>query len=171
MVFLAPVLGVLGTRLLARGRLLGLRAPLGIIGAVVLISSGMATSAHMIHGWPSSTSINNALRYYAHDGTQRYLVDGSNLPAYYLSDVTGYSQWASTLDQRYAGPRGPQLLRQDLDSADYRLVLYRSNGATPALDRSMLPALHARYTLVAKLPVTRGDTHDYWSLWLAEMPR
>lgn len=171
MVFLAPVLGLLGTWLVSQGRLLGLRAPLAIIGAVALISSGMGTSAQMIHGWPSSTSINEALRYYAHNGTQRYLVDGSNLPAYYLSDVTRYDQWASTLDARYTGANGPQLLREDLESADYRLVLYRDNGATPALDRSMQSALRTRYTLVAKLPVTQGKTNAYWSLWLAELPR
>jgi hypothetical protein len=171
MVFLAPVMGLLGTSLVRQGRLLGLRAPLALVGAIALISSGMGTSAQMIHGWPSSTSIDNALRYYVHGGTQRYLVDGSNLPAYYLSDVTSYDQWASTLDSRYAGASGAQLLRQDVESADYRLVLYRDNGATPALDRSMLSALRSRYTLVARLPVTQGATNAYWSLWLAELPR
>jgi hypothetical protein len=171
MVFLAPVLGLLGTWLVRQGRLLGLRAPLAIAGAVALISSGMGTSAQMIHGWPSSTSIDSALRYYVHDGTQRYLVDGSNLPAYYLSDVTSYGQWASTLDPRYAGANGQQLLRDDVESAEYRLVLYRDNGATPALDRSMRSALRTRYTLVARMPVTQGKTNAYWSLWLAELPR
>lgn len=171
MVFLAPVLGLLGAWLVSQGRMLGLRASLAIVGATALISSGMGTSAQMMHSWPSSTSIDAALRYYVHNGSQRYLVDGSNLPAYYLSDVTNYDQWASTLDPRYAGTNGAELLREDLESADYRLVLYRDNGATPALDKAMQSALQTRYTLVARVPVTQGATNAYWSLWLAELPR
>ena len=171
MLFLAPVLGALGAWLVTQGRLLGIRAPLALVGAVALLSSGMGTSATMIHAWPNSTSINDALRYYAHDGNQRYLVDGNSLPAYYLSDVTSYTQWASTLDQRYATAGGEARLRDDLQSAAYRLVLYRDNGATPALDRSMVATLQTRYTLVAKVPVSQDDKNAYWSLWLAELPR
>jgi hypothetical protein len=171
MVFLAPVLGLLGARLLTPGRYLGGRAPVALFGVVVLLSSGMGTSAAMIHGWPTSTSINSALRYYAHDGSQRYLVDGSALPAYYLSDATRYDQWASTLDERYASTGGTQRLREDIQSGIYRLVLYRGDGATPALDRSMIPTLRTRYTLVARVPVTSHDDDAYWSLWLSELPR
>ncbi|MBV9485278.1 MAG: glycosyltransferase family 39 protein, partial [Frankiaceae bacterium] len=171
MVFLAPVLGLLGAALLSPGRFLGARAPLAVVGSAVLLSSGMGTSAAMIHGWPTSTSINSALRYYAHDGSQRFLVDGSDLPAYYLSDVTSYGQWSSTLDDRYASPGGVTRLRTDIESGAYRLVLYRDNGATPALDRSMIPTLRTRYTLVAKVPVTNDNNHAYWSLWLSELPR
>jgi hypothetical protein len=170
-VFLAPVIGVLGASLLSPGRFLGGRAPLALVGAIVLLSSGMGTSAAMIHGWPTSTSINSALRYYAHQGSDRYLVDGSELPAYYLSNVTQYGQWASTLDDRYAGAGGEERLRADIQSAAYRLVLYRDDGATPELDRSMIPTLKTRYTLVARVPVTSGSDHDFWSLWLAELPR
>jgi hypothetical protein len=171
MVFLAPVLGGLATWLISRGKFLGLRAMLAVVGGIVLLSSGMGTSTSMIHSWPTSTSIDGALRYYAHDGTQRYLVDGSDLPAYYLSDVTNYSQWASTLDQRYASVGGESRLRADIQSAAYRLVLYRNDGATPALDTSMVATLRTRYTLVARVPVIPGKTTAYWSLWLSELPR
>jgi hypothetical protein len=171
MVFLAPALGAGATWLVRQGRLLSLRAPLALVGVVVLLSSGMATSAAMIHSWPTATSINSALRYYAHNGTQRYLVDGNELPAYYLADVTGYNQWVSTLDQRYATPGGAARLRLDVENGDYRLVLYRDNDATPNLDKSMVATLRTRYTLVARVPVTPGNTSTYWSLWLAELPR
>jgi hypothetical protein len=171
MVFLAPVLGVLGTRLVSQGRLLGLRAPLAVIGAVALLSSGMGTSASMIHGWPTSTSIDNALRYYVQRGPDRYLVDGSDLPAYYLSDVTSYDQWTSTLDAGFASPGGKERLREELQSGDFRLVLYRNNGATPSLDTSMVATLRTRYTLVARVPVSPDNTDAYWSLWLSELPR
>jgi hypothetical protein len=171
MVFLAPVLGALGAWLIQPGRLLGARAPLALVGAVALLSSGMGTSLRMMHGWPTATSIDSALRYYAHDGSARYLVDGSSLPAYYLSDVTSYEQWASTLDTRYATGGGAERLREDLQSGAYRLVLYRDDGATPALDRSMIPTLRSRYTLVARVPVSPEDHDAYWSLWLSELPR
>jgi hypothetical protein len=171
MVFLAPVLGLLGTRLVGQGRLLGLRAPLAVVGAVALLSSGMGTSASMIHGWPTSTSIDSALRYYVHRGPDRYLVDGSDLPAYYLSDVTGYDQWTSTLDAGFASPGGNERLNEALQSGNFRLVLYRNNGATPSLDKSMLATLRTRYTLVARVPVSPDNTDAYWSLWLSELPR
>jgi 4-amino-4-deoxy-L-arabinose transferase-like glycosyltransferase len=171
MIFLAPVIGVLGTRLVSRGRLLGVRAPVALASGILLLSTGMATSANMFHNWPTSTSIISALRYYAHDGTDRYLVDGSELAAYHLSDTTDYTQWASTLDDRYITPGGTERLREDLQSANFKLVLYRDDGATPALDRSMVATLRTRYTLVARVPVSPNDTHAYWSLWLAELPR
>jgi hypothetical protein len=171
MVFLAPVLGAGGTWLMGQGRWLAVRAPLALMAGVLLLSTGMGTSASMIHSWPTSTSIDAALRYYVHDGNQRYLVDGNELPAYYLSDVTGYNQWVSTLDGRYSSAGGTTRLREDLQDAAYRLVLYRDNDATPGLDKLMVATLRNRYTLVARVPVSPGNTNTYWSLWLAELPR
>lgn len=170
MVFLAPLLGAGGALLVRQGRHLGLRAPLALVAAVVLLSSGMATSARMFDGWPRSTSIDAALRAYTHEGTDRYLVDGSDLPAYYLSNVTHYDQWESTLQARYAGPGGEVRLHQDLQNAAYDLVLYRGDGATPGLDASMLATLRTRYTLVARIPVSPSHPTAYWNLWLAELP-
>ena len=39
------------------------------------------------------------------------------------------------------------------------------------LDRKMLAVLHRRYTLVAKIPLSPDDPHQFWYLWLAELPR
>jgi hypothetical protein len=50
-------------------------------------------------------------------------------------------------------------------------VLYRSEDATPDLDRAMVSTLRRRYSLVAKVPLGSGDTHAYWYVWLSELPR
>jgi hypothetical protein len=170
-VFLAPLVGVAGMALLRRGRHLAVRAPLALVGVVLLLSSGIGTSAAMVRGWPNSTRIDNVLRQYAHQGDQRYLVDGSSIPAYYLSDVTNYNQWISTYDIPYATAGGAQRLRNQIANGDFRLVLYRTQDATPALDRAMISTLRERYTLVARVPIGTGTTHEYWSLWLSELPR
>jgi hypothetical protein len=53
LVFIAPAVGVTGMALLRRGPLLGLRVPLAIIGMVVLLASGIASSSQMLRDWPS----------------------------------------------------------------------------------------------------------------------
>lgn len=170
-VFLAPVLGVAGVALVRSGRFLGLRAPLALLGVILLLSSGIGTSAAMVRGWPNSTQIDNVLRQYVHPGSQQYLVDGSSIPAYYLSGVTNYNQWVSTYDVSYANADGAQRLRDQIANGKFTLVLYRSQDATPGLDQAMLAMLRDRYTLVAKIPLNSGNPHAYWSLWLSELPR
>jgi hypothetical protein len=172
MVFLAPVLGAAGVWLVSRGRWLALRAPLAFVALLALLSSGMATSAQMAEAWPATDgTIDGVLAHDVHEGSQRYLVDGSDLPAYQLSGMTHYDQWVSTLSQRYTAAGGMTRLYHDIQDGAYRLVLYRDNGVTPALDRSMVATLRTRYTLVARVPVSPGDPTNDWSLWLSELPR
>jgi hypothetical protein len=35
----------------------------------------------------------------------------------------------------------------------------------------MLSVLQRRYTLVAKVPLSKTDTTHFWYLWAAELPR
>jgi hypothetical protein len=170
-VFLAPLAGVAGMALVRQGRLLAVRAPVALVAVVLLLSAGIGTSADMVRGWPNSTRIDNVLQQYVHEGNQRYLVDGSSIPAYYLSDVSNYNQWISTYDVPYATPGGAQRLRNQIANGTFRLVLYRTQDATPGLDRAMLSTLRERYTLVAKVPIGSADSGQYWSLWSSELPR
>jgi dolichyl-phosphate-mannose-protein mannosyltransferase len=169
--FLAPLVGVTGTALLRRGRLLGLRAPIALACVVLVLSSGMGTSSAMVHGWPNSTKIDAVLAHYVQRGQQKYLVDDSDIPEYYLSGLTNYSQWDSTFAPIYQGPHGAQYMRDHLENGYYTVFLYRDEGSTIGLDNQMLTILHRRYTLVAKVPMSAGDTQHFWYLWLAELPR
>jgi hypothetical protein len=47
-IFLAPIVGVTGMALLRRGRLLGLRVPLAIVGMALLLTSGLVTANHTL---------------------------------------------------------------------------------------------------------------------------
>jgi 4-amino-4-deoxy-L-arabinose transferase-like glycosyltransferase len=169
--FLAPLVGVLGVALVRRGRLLALRVPVAVACVVLVLSSGMGTSAAMVHGWPNSDNIDTVLAHYVQRGSDRYLVDDSQIPEYYLSNITNYDQWGTTFDSVYQGPRGVQFMQQQLENGYYTLFLYRDEGSTVVLDKAMLSVLQRRYTLVAKVPLSKTDTTHFWYLWAAELPR
>jgi hypothetical protein len=169
--FLAPLVGVAGAALIRRGRLLGLRAPVALACVALVLSSGMGTSSAMVHGWPNSTNIDAVMAHYVQRGPQKYLVDDSDIPEYYLSGLTNYGQWESTFAPVYQGPHGVQYMRDHLENGYYTLFLYRDEGSTIGLDQQMLTILHRRYTLVAKVPMSASDTHHFWYLWMAELPR
>lgn len=169
--FLVPLVGVAGVALLRRGRLLGLRAPVALACLVLVLSSGMGTSQAMVHGWPNSTNIDGVLAHYVQPGPDKYLVDNSQIPEYYLSGSSNYNQWDSTFAPVYQGPHGAEYMRHHLENGYYTLFLYRDEGSTIGLDRQMLTILHRRYTLVDKIPMSSSDTHHFWYLWIAELPR
>jgi hypothetical protein len=171
LIFLAPLVGVTGVALLRQGRRLGLRAPIALACFVLLLSSGMGTSSAMIRGWPNSTTIDTVMARYVHPGSDRYLVDNSQIPEYYLSGISNYDQWYTTYDTQYHGAHGVQVMQDQLADGQFRLFLYRDEGSTIGLDRKMLSVLHRRYTLVAKIPLSPDDPHQFWYLWLAELPR
>jgi hypothetical protein len=167
LVFLVPLVGVAGSHLLRRGRALAVRAATALAAVVLLLSSGMGTSSAMVDAWPNSTQVDTILAQHVHRGAARYLVDGSEIPAYYLSRLTNYDQWQTTYASRYDGPDGAQALARQLERQTFTLFLYRDEGPTIGLDRDMLPILQQGYTLVAKLPISPNDPHQFWYLWQA----
>jgi Dolichyl-phosphate-mannose-protein mannosyltransferase len=167
LLFLAPLVGVAGAHLLRRGRVLAARAAAALAALVLLLSSGMGTSAAMVNGWPNSAQIDMILAHYVHAGPQRYLADGSQIPAYYLSRSTSYGQWQTTSAPRYDGLRGARLLARELERRTFALFLYRDEGPTIGLDHDMLPILKRGYILVAKVPISPNDPHQFWYLWQA----
>jgi hypothetical protein len=169
--FIAPLVGVAGMALLRRGRALGPRVAVAGVGAFLVMSSGMGTSQAMVYGWPNSDRIDTLLAQYVHPGPHRYLVDDSQIPAYYLSGISNYDQWATTYDAAYVGPNGAQVMRDQLANGTFTVFLYRDQGSTIGLDRQMLTILHRRYTLVAKMPLSKTDANHFWYLWVAELPR
>jgi 4-amino-4-deoxy-L-arabinose transferase-like glycosyltransferase len=169
--FLSPLVGVAGVALLRRGRLLVLRAPAALACIALVLSSGMGTSAAMVHGWPNSTGIDAVLAQYVHPGGGQYLVDNSQVPEYYLSGLSNYTQWDTTFAPVYQGANGVQIMQNQLTNGEFSLFLYGDEGSTLALDHQMLTVLERRYTLVAKVPLSATDTHQFWYLWRAELPR
>jgi hypothetical protein len=171
LIFLAPAVGAAAIALVRRGPKLALRAPLALVGVIAVLSSGTGTSQAMVNGWPNTDQITRIMAGYVQPGNDRYLVDGSQIQEYYLSGLTSYRQWWSTYDADYYGPNGAELLRHRLASGYFSAFLYRDNGPTAALDHQMLPILRARYTLAARIPVSKSDKHDYWNLWTTESTR
>lgn len=171
MIFLAPAVGATAVALVRRGSKLAVRAPLALVGVIALLSSGTGTSQAMVNGWPNTDQISRVMAGYVQPGPDRYLVDGSQIEAYYLSGLTSYPQWWSTYDADYVGAHGTALLRHRLKTGYFTVFLYRDNGPTAALDHQMLPILRANYTLAARIPVSPTDTHDYWNLWTTESTR
>jgi 4-amino-4-deoxy-L-arabinose transferase-like glycosyltransferase len=169
--FLAPLVGVAGVALLRQGRLLILRAPAALACVALVLSSGMGTSSAMVHGWPNAAGIDKVLAQYVQRGSDQYLVDNSSVQEYYLSGISNYSQWETTFAPIYQGPNGAQIMQNQLTNGKFSLFLYCDEGSTLGLDHQMLTVLERRYTLVAKVPLSAADTHQFWYLWRAELPQ
>ena len=165
LVFLAPVLGAIGMHLLRRGPGLFPRAPAAAAGLAVLLAFGMQTSARMADGWPSSGRLMSALRPYVQRGSQSYLADDGDVPAYYLSSVTSRQQWVSTASPEFAGSAADRALPLALRQRRFALFIYRDGGISPVAVAAAASMLHRYYRLVAKVPQYAHGTTKFWYVW------
>lgn len=165
LVFLAPPVGAIGMRALRRGARLFPRAPAVVAGLAVLLSVGMQTSARMFGGWPASGGLVATLRSYVHRGSQSYLADEGEVPAYYLSNVTSHQQWVNTASSEFVGPGGDRAFSLALRRRRFALVILRDGGTSATAVAASEVFLHRYYRLVAKLPQYPHGTTKFWYVW------
>jgi hypothetical protein len=150
-------------------------APLGtslvgvVLIAVLYAGIGMRTSAELFAEWSNSSNFVRALLTQVRPASGRYLVEESEVPRYYLSDIVSPWQWAGTFFFQYTTRSGVLLTGVDAYHAALRdryfdLVALRY-GPTAALDRDLYNDLRnpRLYALIARVPVGPGQSD--WFIW------
>lgn len=154
--FAAPMAG------LGLARMMGphfRRTEIGILFAVMLLSSGIAQSQWRFNTWPNSTQLIEVLRprvnQYGH-----YLADANEVPQLYLFGPTNPSQWASTFVFSYTASSGQHLTGPDAYRAaihdGYFDIIVLDNLTSPGIDQIVKLAASSspQYRLLATLPFT-----------------
>ncbi|MCK9876937.1 glycosyltransferase family 39 protein [Frankia sp. Ag45/Mut15] len=137
------------------------------LAAVLLLASGVQTADGLFRTWADSQPLTSLLRTQVRYSSGHYLVEESEVPRYYLQDVTASWQWNGTYFFYYRDPRtgtpytGLDAYRHALRDRYFDLVVLRF-GPTAALDWQLkdLLADQTRYRRIATLPQPGG-----WTVW------
>ncbi|NGN66809.1 phospholipid carrier-dependent glycosyltransferase [Streptomyces sp. A7024] len=167
LLFAAPMAG------LGLVRLIGphFRHPqLGIILYVLTLTFGMV-QAHQQYSFADSTQVNAYLRTIV-DRKGQYLVEEQEVPAYYLRDVTAWTQWQNTYTFSYKSRAGKQLDGPEAYAAAVRdahfdaIVLH--GGVTPETNAAVRKALRGndRYRLGGVFPFTTSAGEGAYRVWV-----
>ncbi|MBY8879804.1 glycosyltransferase family 39 protein [Streptomyces sp. PLK6-54] len=169
LLFAAPMAG------LGLARLVGphFRNPqLGIMLYVGTLTFGMV-QAHDEYSFPDSTNMVAYMRTVVNDkGT--YLAEESEVPAYYLQDVTTWNQWQNTFNLDYDAKdgkhySGPAAFHAAVMDGRYNAIVLRG-GVTPDNDQAVMDALkgNPHYRLVAVLPFTTTIGSGDYRIWVKQ---
>lgn len=103
-----------------------------------------------------------------------YLAEESEVPAYYLRDVTGWKQWESTFFISYKGKdgqvhTGDDGFRTAVHDGYYDAIVLNGD-VTPDADRVVTAALHdtSKYRLLAVLPYTTSLGPGAYRVWVRQ---
>ncbi|MBR7826240.1 glycosyltransferase family 39 protein [Actinospica sp. MGRD01-02] len=162
---------------IARRGLLRIVAAAVAAGAIVAFAAppGYAQAPGYIQNWPSSVNLIPALRPLTHRGTERYLVENYEVPAYYLRTDISVSQWQETWYFLYHDPATGQNLSlvpafEAAIEAHYFTLIVLNYRATTAIDQQIVGFLQAcanecGYKLIEQIPFANTTGHyDIWQL-------
>lgn len=89
------------------------------VGAGVLVTAlvvgplcyvGASQASHMYGEWPDSSGLVSTMRPYVHKGSDEYLVENYDVPAYYLRESTNWQQWQDLIGKSYTDPETKKTL-------------------------------------------------------------
>ncbi|SNQ46733.1 permease [Frankia canadensis] len=171
--FAAPLAGAGLVALLARLDVHDPRRPLAprviaaALAAVVLLAGGARGAQDLFQVWADSRPLTALLRTQVRFGSGHYLVEESEVPRYYLRDVTAPWQWNGTYFLYYRDPRtgavytGTAAYRRALTDRYFDIVVLRF-GPSAMLDWKIHDILQdpTKYRQIARLPEPGG-----WTIW------
>jgi len=134
---------------------------------VVLLAGGARGAQDLFRVWADSRPLTDLLRTQVRFGSGHYLVEESEVPRYYLRDVTAPWQWNGTYFFYYRDPgngtvyTGTAAYRRALNDRYFDIVVLRF-GPSADLDWRIRDILQDRvkYRQIARLPEPGG-----WSVW------
>jgi hypothetical protein len=173
LVFGAPLAGSALATLLGQGSRDPRRAG-GVLGVLVLLAAaGSGQSQARFHDWPEATPLVDVLRTQVRPVTGHFLVEESEVPRYYLRDVTQTYQWTGTYVFEYTDHTGHRLsgaaaYRAALAEKYFDLVALRY-GPTAALDVQIDGRLraHMGYEQIATVPADSTYGTGEFTIWRA----
>ncbi|MFF7210404.1 ArnT family glycosyltransferase [Streptomyces sp. NPDC008238] len=167
LLFAAPMAG------LGISRLVGahFRYPqLGIMVWVGVLVVGMAQTQSLYHPAASGQVVESLRKVVGKDG--RYLAEHSDIPAYYLRDVTRPDQWQGTRGIDFTDKGGEHHTGADGFRSAVRAgwfdVIVLDGDATTANDKAITDALHGNpaYRLVSVLPSSDAYGSTTYRIWV-----
>lgn len=171
LLFAAPMAG------LGMSRLIGphFRNPqLGIMLFVLTLVLGMV-QAQNAFSFPDSRGPMAYLRTVV-DRKGVYLAEESEVPGYYLRDVTGWNQWKNTASLDYTAKNGkrysggePAGFRAAVRDGYFDVIMLRG-GVTPEVDAAVREELrgNAHYRLTAQFPTTTSSGTSSYRIWVKQ---
>ncbi len=172
LLFAAPLAGVALSRLLGTNSQDPKRLGLVLAICMALAWNGLVQSEVQFASWPNSTSLDQVIRTQIRPIVGRYLVEESEVPRYYMGDLTQPYQWAGTYTLTYTNAKGTYTgltaYQKAIDDKYFDLVVLRF-GPTALLDEQLLPLLSQgkNYSLIATEPFTATLGNGSWYVYRA----
>jgi hypothetical protein len=145
------------------------RTEIGLLIAVLALSSGIAQSQWRYTTWPDSKQLVNLLRPQV-NSKGLYLADIESVPIYYFQKITKASQWENTYYLGYTDAKGVKHAGADaytaaINDGRYNLVVLESADSVSPIDRAIAKALPSsgKYRLYSVLPFTNSwGSYQIW---------
>jgi 4-amino-4-deoxy-L-arabinose transferase-like glycosyltransferase len=149
-----------------------------IAAAVLAGTVGVLIAGAQYQGWPDSRGLTAALQRLGTPGG-RYLVEDSNVPAYYLRPSVPWTEWSNTFYFGYTDPATGQYLQNAPAYADairhrYFAVIALAFGDTYPTDQVIVHDIgsYGGYRLADVIPYADASGEGAYKIWiLAPEPR
>jgi hypothetical protein len=137
--------------------------PLGYVGVA---------QAKQIHdSWPDSTQLVDTLRPLVHRGSDNYLVEDYDVPAFYLGGAVHWQQWHDTVSASWKDPTTGAVLTgvpafKAAIAAHHYQVIVLDFAETPATDVAIRGTItKSGYRLVARIPTQSTSGKGAYYIW------
>lgn len=173
LLFAAPLAGHALARLVGHGARDPRRLGLALAAILLLTTVGGRQAQRDYHDWPESGPLVSVLRTQVRPVTGHYLVEESEVPRYYLRDLTEPYQWIGTYYFEYTTKDGQRLAGVPAYTAAladrYFDVVALRYGPTAGLDGEIDEVLRKRqgYELIARVPANSSYGSGAYSIWRA----
>lgn len=173
LLFAAPLAGHALARLIGQGARDPRRLGLALAAILLLTTVGGRQAQRDYHDWPDSGPLVSVLRTQVRPVTGHYLVEESEVPRYYLRDLTEPYQWTGTYYFEYRTKDGRRLAGVPAYQAAladrYFDVVALRYGPTAGLDGQIDEVLRKQqgYELIARVPADSSYGTGAYSIWRA----
>jgi Dolichyl-phosphate-mannose-protein mannosyltransferase len=173
LLFAAAPAGYALARIIGQGTRDPRRLGLALAACLVLTSVGARESQDRYHDWPDSGPLVSVLWTQVRPVTGHYLVEESEVPRYYLRDLTEPYQWTGTYFFQYKAKDGRELTgvpayRAALAERYFDVVALRY-GPTAGLDAQIDEVLRKGqgYEQIAQVPANSSYGRGAYTIWRA----
>ncbi|MFC1417111.1 hypothetical protein [Streptacidiphilus cavernicola] len=135
---------------------------------------GERQAAHMFGAWPDSSTLIAALKPYVHSGSDQYLVEDYDVPAYYLRRSSTWPQWHDLVGGgQYQDPKtgvsytGTEGIEKGITAHKYALIVL-DYAQTRSIDEQVRPFIdRAGYRLLTTIRTSNSETTGSYTIWVA----
>ncbi|MFC1433121.1 hypothetical protein ACEZDB_20985 [Streptacidiphilus sp. N1-3] len=135
---------------------------------------GERQATHMFGAWPDSSKLVAALKPYIHSGTDQYLAEDYDVPAYYLRRSSTWPQWHDLVGGgQYQDPKtgvkytGTEGIEQGITAHKYAVIVL-DYAQTRSIDEQVRPFIDkAGYRKLTTIRTSNSATSGSYTIWVA----